>query len=113
MAARRPLPHLSTAIMYTMLTELQFKILDGMADDCEDVEQLYLYANPDLPQVRWPLRDVVDEVAKMLRDAYIAPKHSNNQAVAPLEPVNFTALHHYWFEATPKGTEAWKSLTPR
>jgi hypothetical protein len=95
-----------------MLTELQFTILDGMADDCEDVEQLYFYANPDLPQVRWPLRDVVDEVVNMLRDAYIAPEHSNDQAIAPLEHVNFSALHHYWFEATPKGTEARESFTP-
>ena len=27
------------------LTELEFTILDGMTDDYEDVEQLYLYAN--------------------------------------------------------------------
>lgn len=27
------------------LTELQFTILDGMADLYEDVEQLYVYAN--------------------------------------------------------------------
>jgi hypothetical protein len=82
-----------------------------MADDYEDVEQLYLYANPGLPQVRWPLRDVVDEVVNMLREEYIATKYSNNEALAPLQRVNFTALHHYWFEATPKGTEAWKSFT--
>jgi len=38
--------------MYAMesskLTELQFTILDGMADEYEDVEQLYLYVNPNL-----------------------------------------------------------------
>ena len=96
-----------------MLTELQFTILGGMADDCEDVEQLYLYANPDLPHVRWPLRDVVDEVTNMLREAYITPTHSTNPAVAPLKPIDFTALHHYWFGVTPKGTEVWKSFTPR
>jgi len=93
------------------LRELQFTILDGMADDYEDVEQLYLYLNPELPRVRGPLRDVVDEIAHMLRDGYIAPKHSNNEAVAPLQPVEFTALHHYWFKATAKGTEAWQSFT--
>jgi hypothetical protein len=32
------------------LTELQFVILDGMADDYEDVEQLFLYANRDFAQ---------------------------------------------------------------
>jgi hypothetical protein len=101
--------------MYPMesskLTELQFTILDGMADDYEDVEQLYLYANPNLPQVRIPLRDVVDELTRMLREGYIAIKHSNNELIAPLQPVvEFTALHHYWFEATDKGTEAWKAF---
>ena len=29
----------------TKLSELQFTILDGMADDYEDLEQLYLQAN--------------------------------------------------------------------
>lgn len=29
----------------TKLSELQFTILDGMADDYEDLEQLYLHAN--------------------------------------------------------------------
>jgi hypothetical protein len=85
--------------MYPMgsskLTELQFTILDGMADDYEDVEQLYLYVNPNLPQVRIPLRDVVDELTRMLREGYIAIKHSNNELIAPLQPVEFTALHHY------------------
>jgi hypothetical protein len=98
--------------MYPMesseLTELQFTILDGMADDYEDVEQLYLYVNPNLPQVRIPLRDVVDELTRMLREGYIAIKHSNNEAIAPLNPVEFTALHHYWFQATDKGKEARK-----
>ena len=82
----------------------------SMADDYEDVEQLYLYVNPNLPQVRIPLRDVVDELTRMLREGYIAIKHSNNELVAPLQPAEFTALHHYWFEATDKGTEARKRL---
>lgn len=58
------------------LTELQFTILDGMADLYEDVEQLYVYANRQfheeqqlgvhLPNmmlhVQFPLRDVMDEI---------------------------------------------------
>jgi hypothetical protein len=32
------------------LSELQFTILDGLADDYEDVEQLYLYANRELSE---------------------------------------------------------------
>jgi hypothetical protein len=65
----------------TKLTPLQFKILDGMADDYEDVEQLYLYANRDfaeeehavvgfprmLVQIRFPLRDIVDDIFNLLR----------------------------------------------
>jgi hypothetical protein len=100
--------------MYRMespeLTELQFTILDGMADDYEDVEQLYLYVNPNLPQVRVPLCDVIEELARMLREGYIAIKHSNNESVAPLHSVEFAALHHYWFGATDKGTEARKAF---
>jgi len=56
-------------------------ILDGMADDYEDVEQLYLSANREfaaereldvqpprlLVQTRVPLRDMMDEIAKMVR----------------------------------------------
>ena len=67
------------------LTELQFTILNGMADDYEDVEQLYLFANRDfaeeehanvqgprmLLQIRFYLREVVDEISSMLRQGYI------------------------------------------
>jgi len=55
------------------LTELQFTILDGMADDYEDAEQLYIYANRKLREeqqiaidspnmllcVRFPLRELM------------------------------------------------------
>ena len=109
----------------TKLTELQFTILDGMADDYEDVEQLYLYANREfaeerqaniqfprmLVQVRFPLRDIVDEIANMLREGYIEAKYSHNEVLAPLRPPDFTALHHYWFGATEKGTQAWKAYS--
>jgi hypothetical protein len=108
----------------TKLTELQFAILDGMADDYEDVEQLYLFANHDfaeeehasvqyprmLVQVRFHLRDVVDEISNMLRQGYIQAKISNDEQVAPLQPLNFAALHHYWFSATDKGRQFWKAF---
>ncbi len=107
------------------LTEVQFTILDGMADDYEDIEQLYLYANRDLAreaeqdielprallQVRFPLRSIVDGIATLLREGYIEAKYSNDEKVAPLRPLNFTALHHYWFGATAKGTEARKAYS--
>jgi hypothetical protein len=107
----------------TKLTELQFTILDGMADDYEDVEQLYLYANREfaeekernvqfprmLVQVRFPMRDIVDEIANMLLQGYIVAKYSNDEQVAPLHPLNFAALHHYWFGATDKGTQFWNA----
>jgi hypothetical protein len=107
----------------TKLTDLQFKILDGMADDYEDVEQLYLYANRDfaeeehadvefprmLVQIRFPLRDIVDEISNMLRRGYIEAKYSNDEEFAPLHPLNVAALHHYWFGASDKGTQCWKA----
>ncbi|HYU47750.1 MAG TPA: hypothetical protein VEK84_16435 [Terriglobales bacterium] len=100
----------------TKLTELQFTILNGMADDYEDVEQLYLYANREfteeklaLVQIRFPLRDIVDEITNMLREGYIEARYSNDEELAPLRPIDFTALHHYWFGATDKGMQAWKA----
>lgn len=84
----------------TKMTELQFTLLDGMADDYEDVEQLYLYANREfaaeteaniqfprmLIQVRFPLRDIVDEIANMLRQGFIEAKYSNDEELAPCVP---------------------------
>ena len=107
----------------TKLTELQFTILDGMADDYEDVEQLYLHANRRfaeerqatiqsplmLVEIRYPLRDIVDEIANMVREGYIEARCSTDEEVAPLRTVNFSALHHYWFGATLKGKQEWKA----
>jgi hypothetical protein len=107
----------------TKLTELQFAILNGMASDYEDVEQLYLNANHEfageklssvqlpraLVQVRFPLRDIVDEITNILREGYIEAKYSNNEELALLRPIDSSALHHYWFGATDKGTQARKA----
>jgi hypothetical protein len=71
----------------TKLTELQFAILNRMADDYEDVEQLYLNANREfaeeklesvqlpraLVQVRFPLRDIVDEITNRVREVATQP----------------------------------------
>src|SRR5690242_5078287 len=105
------------------LTDLQFTILDGMADDYEDLEQLYLYANREFAeesqatvefprmviQVRSPLREIVDEIANMLDEGLIHARYSNDEKLAPLQPLDFTLLHHYWFGPTDKGTKAWKA----
>jgi hypothetical protein len=107
----------------TNLTELQLTILNGMADDYEDVEQLYLYANriradDEHANIQFPrmlvelivhLRDLVDEITNMLHEGYIEAKYSNDEEVAPLNPVNLALLHHYWFGATDKGAELWKA----
>jgi hypothetical protein len=105
------------------LTELQFTILDGMADDYEDVEQLYVYANREfaaetqagvqspymLVQIRFPLREIVDEIASMLREKYIEARYSHDEELAPLHPLDFAMLHHYWYGATKKGQDARKA----
>jgi hypothetical protein len=107
------------------LTELQFTILNGMADDYEDVEQLYLYANRELEaatlasiqfplillQVRFPLRIVIEEIVNMLREGYIVAKYSNDEQMAPLQPLNLSALHHYWFGASDSGAQFWKAYS--
>jgi hypothetical protein len=95
----------------------------GMADDYEDIEQLYLYANraivedgvdnlqvpPIFSQIRFPLRDLVDEVANLLREGYVEPKYSNDEELAPLHPVNPNVLHHYWFGPTDNGNRAFSA----
>jgi len=105
------------------LTELQAVILDGLADDYEDVEQLYIYANRKfaeeekldiqsplmLVHVRFSLREVVDEIVSMLGRGYIEVKYSNDETLAPLHTANFSALHHYWFGATDRGVQLWKA----
>ncbi|HEV2114405.1 MAG TPA: hypothetical protein VGR48_00170 [Terriglobales bacterium] len=108
------------------LTELQFTILDGMADDWEDLEQLYLYANREwaeerkanvhyphmLLQVRFLLRDIMGEMRNMLREGLIEAKVSNDKELAPLRrPIDFTAFYDYWFGPTAKGIEAWKTYS--
>lgn len=111
------------AISDPSLNELQFVILDGMADDYEDVEQLFLYANRDFAaendaRIAYPhmvlraqylLREIIDEIGCMLRDGFVFAKYSNDEEIAPLEPLNFSVLHHYWFGPTQKGTEAWRA----
>ncbi len=107
----------------TRLSELQFKILDGMADDFEDIERLYLYVNRQLDKERsagldfplmvirerFPLRDLIDEIGHMLQQGYIEAMISNDESIAPLRPLNVSALHHYWFGPTAKGKRAWKA----
>jgi hypothetical protein len=106
------------------LTEIQFAILDAMADDYENIEQVYLCVNRDFVKERelgleipltilevnkHLLHDVIDELADMLEEGYIKAKHSNDESVAPLGAVNPTALHHYWFGPTEKGKRAWET----
>jgi hypothetical protein len=108
------------------LTEIQFTILDGMADDYEDLEQLYLYANrhfseeeqPNIQfprmvvEIRFPLRDLIDEIGSMLNEGYINVKYFNSDRGAPFDDKgvpDLAALHQYWFGATEKGTRAWKA----
>jgi DNA invertase Pin-like site-specific DNA recombinase len=99
------------------------KLLVNPEEAQQDVEQLYLYANREfteeelanldsprmLVHVRFPLRDIVDAIANLLREGYIEAKYSNDEGLASLRPINFTALHHYWFGATDKGTQARKA----
>jgi hypothetical protein len=105
------------------LTQLQFVMLDGMADDYEDVEQLYLFANRAFAEEKhagirrphrllrdqYPLREIIDEIAWMLREGYVEAKYSNDEEIAPLAPLAFAAPHHYWFGPTEKGKQAWKA----
>jgi|SRR5581483_4260679 len=108
------------------LTKLQFLILDGMADDVEDVEQLYLYANRRYEEearldmqfplmavrVTYPLREVIDELVRMLKEGYIEVIGSSKETLFPARRPDFGGFHHYWFGPTEKGKQAWRATTP-
>jgi len=92
---------------------LRFAILDSMMDDAEDIEQLYLSVNragfatgPFQP--KFFLRDVVDEIVCLIEGGLIEAKYSNDQARCPLNKLEPTLLHHYWFAPTKSGMELWK-----
>ena len=55
------------------------------------------------------MRDLLDVIAEMIREGYIEAKYSNDEEIAPLLTIDFSALHHYWFGATQRGIEAWNA----
>jgi|tagenome__1003787_1003787.scaffolds.fasta_scaffold20830182_3 hypothetical protein len=64
-----------------------------------------------LVHVRFPLRQLIDEIGRMLSKGYIKVKYSNDDRGAPFDEQDvpdLAALQHYWFGATEKGTRAWK-----
>jgi hypothetical protein len=97
----------------TEIAELRFHILDAMADDAEDVEQVYLFVNHSHVQSeiqpQFHLREIIDEMKFMLEEGYIKADYSNNEKLAPLHDVNASAFHHYWFSPTDKGKEVWSA----
>jgi hypothetical protein len=65
-----------------------------------------------LVQVRFPLRDLIDEIAGLVSEGYIKVQYFNDDRGAPFaqsRPIDLTVLHHYWFGATDKGMRAWKA----
>jgi hypothetical protein len=99
------------------IAELRFCILDAMADDCEDVEQVYLCANQDYfepgSQPRFCLREIIDKMKLMLEEGYIKPDFSNDEQQDPLALVNPSLFYHYWFSPTKKGKEVWEMNSRR
>ncbi len=83
-----------------------------MADDFENIEQIYLQANEyclddSFINVQFLLHCIIDEVMKMLEEGYIKAEISNNEIMAPLDKLNYAAIHHYWFGMTEKGRREW------
>lgn len=78
-----------------------------MMDDSEDVEQLYLM----LRQQFTPLHDVIDAVTYLLRNGFIEVSHTNDERMAPMNPIDFAMIHHYWFSPTQKRQGAWDAFT--
>lgn len=99
------------------IVELRFQILNTIMDDAEDVEQVYLSMNRDefLKELQpcYALRDIFDEMKLMLETGYIRVYSSNDEIGAPLENVNFTPFHHYWFLPTDAGKDTWQKASAR
>ena len=96
------------------LTDIQFAILDAMADDAENIEQIYLdanseYINGERPNIKYLLHTLIDEIVCLLKGGYVEPQYSHNEKIAPLSSVNLSALHYYWFSPTDKGRAAWQA----
>ena len=91
--------------MLPSLTPLQFGILNGLMDDCEDVEQLYLMLRPE-----YSLAAIMDGIAVLLRQGFIEIKQSSDERIAPLNPVDYGLIHHYWFSPTSRGQIAWEAF---
>jgi hypothetical protein len=89
-----------------LITQLQYGVLDGMMDDAEDVEQLYLGLRD-----QFTLREVIDAVRLLLRDGMIEVKHTSDECIAPVNPNNSAMIHHYWFNPTAKGKAAWEAFS--
>jgi len=87
------------------ITQLQYQVLDSMMDDAEDVEQLYLGVRD-----QFALRDVIDAVNGLLLEGLIEIRYTNDEATAPLNPINHAMIHHYWFGPTSAGKSAWQSF---
>jgi len=88
-------------------------LLDSMMDDAEDVEQLYLAVNRSTCaigpcQPRFLLRYLIDEISCMLEGGIIESKYSNDEANAPLDSINASLLHQYWFSPARAGMELWR-----
>jgi hypothetical protein len=44
----------------------------------------------------------------MLEEGYIKAHFSNDEKQGPLDNINFSMFHHYWFSPTETGKEAWQ-----
>jgi hypothetical protein len=92
------------------ITKLQFHTLNAMMDDAEDVEQLYLAVTRDcLLQPRFSLGVIIDVIRLMVDEGYIKANYTNDARLAPLESLNVSLLHHYWFSPTQKGKQSWEA----
>ena len=92
------------------MTDLQFQILNAMADDAEDVEQIYLTRESlgaGSAQPQQPLRDIIDGVDLLLKEGYIKVEFRNDPNLPLKVPEGL--LHHYWFSPTAEGKQAWNA----
>jgi hypothetical protein len=45
----------------------------------------------------------------MVDEGYIKANYTNDARLAPLESLNVSLLHHYWFSPTQKGKQSWEA----
>jgi hypothetical protein len=106
------------------LHPVDWEILNATADDCENLEQIYLSvcfelveARPDMKhshrrlQPAILLQDVADRVRGLVERGLLRPV-MDEEGGPPPSLADLSYVWRAWFEMTPDGRRSWESASP-